>query len=91
MREVEARSWSRARTALEPGPYGHLDNAVHVGWREHGRPGFLWDRGHSFASARGIASPDGCVAAAGTATQVCVGPAGEPTPMPPDLRKILDS
>ena len=42
-REVEARSY-------ELDPYGHLNNAVYVSWLEHGRLGFLWDRGHSFTS-----------------------------------------
>ena len=41
--EVEARSY-------ELDPYGHLNNAVYVSWLEHGRLGFLWDRGHSFTS-----------------------------------------
>jgi YbgC/YbaW family acyl-CoA thioester hydrolase len=128
MREVEARSY-------ELDPYGHLNNAVYVSWLEHGRLGYLWDRGHSFTSipetfgvhvvvvhtelsykaqvrlgdrlgiatrivrfgttsftfAQEIAFPDGRVAAVGTVTLVCVGPDGTPTPMPPDLRKILDS
>ena len=127
-REVEARSY-------ELDPYGHLNNAVYVSWLEHGRLGFLWDRGHSFTSipetfgvhvvvvhtelsykaqlrlgdrlriatrierfgtssftfAQEIAFPDGRVAAAGTVTLACVGPDGASTPMPPDLRKMLDS
>ncbi len=127
-RDVEARSY-------ELDPYGHLNNAVYVSWLEHGRLGFLWDRGHSFTSipetfgvhvvvvhtelsykaqvrlgdrlriesrivrfgttsftfAQEIAFPDGRVAAAGTVTLVCVGRDGRPVPMPPDLRKILDS
>jgi YbgC/YbaW family acyl-CoA thioester hydrolase len=127
-REVEARSY-------ELDPYGHLNNAVYVSWLEHGRLGFLWDRGHSFTSipenfgvhivvvhtdlsykaqvrlgdrlriatriarfgttsftfAQEITFPDGRVAASGTVTLVCVGPDGKPTPLPPDLRKLLDS
>jgi YbgC/YbaW family acyl-CoA thioester hydrolase len=127
-REVEARSY-------ELDPYGHLNNAVYVSWLEHGRLGYLWDRGHSFTSipetfgvhvvvvhselaykaqvrlgdrlrietrivkfgttsftfAQEIAFPDGKVAAEGTVTLVCVGTDGVPTPIPPDLRKMLDS
>lgn len=127
-REVEARSY-------ELDPYGHLNNAVYVSWLEHGRLGYLWDRGHSFYSipeafgvhvvvvhtdlsykaqvrlgdrlriksrivrfgtssftfGQEISFPDGRVAASGTVTLACVGPAGASAPMPPDLRKLLDS
>jgi len=41
--EVEARSY-------ELDPYGHLNNAVYVNWLEHGRLGYLRDRGHSYTS-----------------------------------------
>jgi acyl-CoA thioester hydrolase len=41
--EVEARSY-------ELDAYGHLNNAVHVNWLEHGRLCFLRERGHSFTS-----------------------------------------
>ncbi len=127
-REVEARSY-------ELDPYGHLNNAVYVSWLEHGRLGYLQDRGHtfytipdafgvhvvvvhtdlsykaqvrlgdrlriqtrivrlgrtSFTFGQEIAFPDGRAAASGTVTLACVGPDGTATPMPPDLRKLLDS
>jgi acyl-CoA thioester hydrolase len=41
--EVEARSY-------ELDPYGHLNNAVHVNWLEHGRLSYLRDRGHTYTS-----------------------------------------
>ena len=41
--EFEARSY-------ELDPYGHLNNAVYVNWLEHGRLGFLRDRGHDYMS-----------------------------------------
>jgi acyl-CoA thioester hydrolase len=41
--EVEARSY-------ELDPYGHLNNAVYVNWLEHGRLGFLRDRGETYTS-----------------------------------------
>ncbi|MHC4938350.1 MAG: acyl-CoA thioesterase [Planctomycetota bacterium] len=41
--EYEARSY-------ELDPYGHLNNSVIVNWLEHGRLGFLRDRGESYTS-----------------------------------------
>ena len=41
--EFEARSY-------ELDPYGHLNNSVYVNWMEHGRLGFLRDRGHDYMS-----------------------------------------
>lgn len=126
--EVEARSY-------ELDPYGHLNNAVHVNWLEHGRLCYLRDRGHSYTSvpetfgvhvvvvrqdlqykaqvrlgdrlsvtsriarigrtsftfAQEIAFPDGRLAASGEVTMVCVGPDGEPAPVPEGLRSLLDS
>ena len=41
--DVEARSY-------ELDPYGHVNNAVYVNWLEHGRLGYLRDRGHTYTS-----------------------------------------
>ena len=41
--EVEARSY-------ELDPYGHLNNAVYINWLEHGRLGYLRDRGLTYTS-----------------------------------------
>jgi len=126
--QVEARSY-------ELDPYGHVNNAVYVNWLEHGRLGYLRDRGHtytsvpdvlgvhvvvvhtdlaykaqmvlgdrvdvttrlasvgrtSFAFEQRIAYEDDTLVAEGKVTMVCVGPEGQPVPVPAALRTLLES